>query len=628
MNPTPSGGRAELPRSYVDTSFDPAYNRTADIVVRAGDDLQAALDAAQAGDLIELEAGATFTGHFKFPKKNGDQWIYIVSSELDQLPATRRVGLQDAVHMPKLVQKNIQLPPLITMFGAHNYRLVGIEVKTSARTTDLVRTGWGLPVGKTSLWDIRAADTVEKLPHHITFDRMLVHSTSDSSKLLVGIGLNGQYMAVINSYIANVKAGPDAQAILSWNGDGPYKIVNNFLEASGENVMFGGNDAKITNSVPADIEIRENYFFKRPAWKGMVPETWNEKNLFELKNAQRVLVSGNVFENSWSDAQKGYAIVFTPRNQSGTNPWAVVQDVTFENNLIKNTAKGFLISGEDNNHPSQQTQRIRISNNILENVSYVYSNQPQLFHINTPLTAGDGGVGQPVLDLTVTHNTLLFAFNEAPGNRAVYLEANGVAMAVENWIFKDNITAFGNHGIGTSKAINPTLTNNVIFFDPAEWNYAADVQNFDSNYPGNSLAETIGDVGFVDYANGNYHLATNSPYKNAASDGTDIGADIDAVQTAATCARLGQCPTGTPTPTATPTPTVSPTPTVTPTPTATPTPSPTPTPLPPTPTPTATPTPTPTATPTPTPTATPTPSPTPTPTPTPTPKTNPEEFEP
>jgi hypothetical protein len=46
-----------------------------------------------------------------------------------------------------------------------------------------------------------------------------------------------------------------------------------------------------------------------------------------------VLVEGNMFENSWVADQPGYPIVITPRNQSGTAPWSVVQRVTFQLNL-------------------------------------------------------------------------------------------------------------------------------------------------------------------------------------------------------------------------------------------------------------------------------------------------------
>ena len=29
---------------------------------------------------------------------------------------------------------------------------------------------------------------------------------------------------------------------MGWNGPGPFLIENNYLEAAGENIMFGGND--------------------------------------------------------------------------------------------------------------------------------------------------------------------------------------------------------------------------------------------------------------------------------------------------------------------------------------------------------------------------------------------------
>jgi hypothetical protein len=42
-------------------------------VVRAGDSLQAAIDRAQPGDEIRLQAGATFTGSFVLRARTGDR---------------------------------------------------------------------------------------------------------------------------------------------------------------------------------------------------------------------------------------------------------------------------------------------------------------------------------------------------------------------------------------------------------------------------------------------------------------------------------------------------------------------------------------------------------------------------
>jgi len=135
-----------------------------------------------------------------------------------------------------------------------------------------------------------------------------------------GILLNSASSAVIDSHVSEIHAaGSDAQAILGYNGPGPFEIVNNFLEGATENIMFGGADPKILDLVPPDIEIRRNHIFKPLNWFPGDPNfagvKWPIKNLLELKNAQRVLIEGNLLENT------GAALVLTPRNQSGSARW-------------------------------------------------------------------------------------------------------------------------------------------------------------------------------------------------------------------------------------------------------------------------------------------------------------------
>src|SRR5437667_2801861 len=78
------------------------------ISVAAGGDLQAALNAAQPGDVILLQAGATFTGNFILPVKSGSSMITIRSSAADaSLPGTDlRVSAADAPLLPKIVSPN------------------------------------------------------------------------------------------------------------------------------------------------------------------------------------------------------------------------------------------------------------------------------------------------------------------------------------------------------------------------------------------------------------------------------------------------------------------------------------------------------------------------------------------
>jgi hypothetical protein len=121
----------------------------------------------------------------------------------------------------------------------------------------------------------------------------------------------------------------------------------------------------IANLVPADLEIRRNHFFKPRSWRIGDPSyagvPWSVKNLFELKNAQRVLIDGNVFENNWLHSQNGFAILFTVANQDGGAPWTTVSDITFSNNLVRHAGGGVNVLGRDYRHGSVQLQRLQIN---------------------------------------------------------------------------------------------------------------------------------------------------------------------------------------------------------------------------------------------------------------------------
>lgn len=55
-----------------------------------------------------------------------------------------------------------------------------------------------------------------------------------------------------------------------------------------------------------------------------------------------------------------------------------------------------------------------------------------------------------------------------------------------------------------------------------------------ATYPANNYyPPSMGAVGFVDLAGGNYRLSSTSPYRNGATDGTDVGCNIDALNAAA-----------------------------------------------------------------------------------------------
>ena len=212
------------------------------------------------------------------------------------------------------------------------------------------------------------------MPHDSTIDRCYIHG-NPNGEVSRGVALNSARTAVIDSYIAECHGiGSDTQAIGGWNGPGPFKVVNNYLEGAAENVLFGGADPGIPGLVPSDIEFRRNHCFKPLSWKTDDPSyagsPWSIKNMLELKNAQRVLLDGNTFENNWVSGQSGPAIVFTVRNQEGTAPWSVVQDITFTNNVLKHSAAGILITRADSNATSQETKRVKIANNLFDDIGH------------------------------------------------------------------------------------------------------------------------------------------------------------------------------------------------------------------------------------------------------------------
>ena len=439
----------QLPQATVDIREPASPGRT--IHVAAGESLQSAIDEARPGDRITLEAGATYQGPFTLPKKNGDDWIVIASNRLKELPAGRRVAPSHARHMPKIVAASRSA--IISDPGAHHYRFAGAEVAPVAGA--FLR----------NLIELGADDAnLTEVPHHIVFDRSYIHGDARKGGRR-GIAVNGRDIAVINSHLADFKeVGADSQAIAGWNGPGPIRIENNYLEAAGENIMFGGADPAIHGLVPADIEILRNHLFKPLRWKIDHPtyegSPWAVKNLFELKNARRVLVEGNLLEHNWPHAQNGFAVLFTPRNQEGRAPWSVVEDVTFRNNVVRSVAAGFNMLGRDDNNESRQTRRIAIHNNVLTEVGGKWGGNGRLFQLL------DGTAGVAITNNTAErttggvvfggdhdpHTGFIFQNNSAADNGAGFVgSGTGVGKpSIDRYfpgaVIRGNVFAGGNPG--------------------------------------------------------------------------------------------------------------------------------------------------------------------------------------
>jgi hypothetical protein len=500
--------------------------------------LTADLAAAVGGDVIVLTAGVTYTGNYKLLNwGGGTDWIYIISSALASLPAEgTRVDLDDIANMATITSATNA--PVHSDYGAHHYRFAGIRIVTSTTTDRLAAVQLSYAGDFTT-----AADTDAKLCHHITFDRCVVGSTQDDYRLRHGMNISGNYIAVVDSYVYNCKDSADAQAIFVWNGGRYYKFVNNFLEGTAENIIVGGTDPHITGAVPSDIEFVGNYCFKRLTWK-TVANSWNIKNLFELKNCRRVLASGNVFENNWPDGQDGKAILFTVRNQGDTAPWSVVKDVEFSNNITKNTSSWLNITGDDDNNPSQQTKRIKVHNNLVDITSL---DTAQATLVQT------GIFSLPIVDLTITHNTAWMPPGidglDIDGTYAVFNFAYA-GINVENLICHSNIMPHGYFNANWARTSPTQHEKNVWIMESVQGaQYDFNVDEFATQNPGDYMADPdLDSVGFVDWENGNWRLSDLSEWQGQGVDDTDPGIDQDELEEETAGAISGEWDDPTPTP--------------------------------------------------------------------------------
>ena len=480
----------------------------ATITVNAGGNLQAAIDAAQPGDTISLQAGATFTGSFFLPAKGGTAYITIRSSTPDsQLPAPgTRITPAYAPLLAKIASASGNAA-IRTGAGSNYWRLQFLEFLPGSEASSITLIEFG--AGDAS------QNTLASVPHHLILDRSYVHGDPGYG-LRRGVALNSGEAQIVGSYIADIKkVGKDTQTICGWNGPGPYLIENNYLEAAGENIMFGGSDPSIPNLVPSNITIRRNYITKPLKW---MSESWTVKNLVEFKNAQSVVVDGNTIENVWAAAQQGYAILLTPRNQEGTAPWSAVRNVTVQNNVIRHVGAAFNISGYDDLFPSQQTTNVVIRNNVIYDVSSSYAT-------GGAMTSGRFVMmGNGPRDVTIDHNTV-----DSSGSSTMYIyggkSPTGIqipGLTITNNLMKRNYWGINGDVVGEGNAAFTTYAPSVVMLRNT---VAAGIT---SMYPtGNffpALTAWVDD--FVNAAAADYRLDSTSISRFAGTDGKDLGVNF------------------------------------------------------------------------------------------------------
>ncbi len=469
-------------------------NASSTVLVKRGGNLQAAIDNARYGDVIVLEAGATYAGPIVLPFKesppDSDQYITITTSNLNGIPAENQ-RVDPSIHgqaMPKIVGPNTSVS-IATAERAHHYKFVGVEFSPAADSQYLY-----------NLIDLGRSDykSLSQFPHHLIFDRCYIHSTG-LNKARRGFGLNSGDTTITNSYISGFAGAEDeTQGIAGWNGPGPFHIVNNYIEGGGQNIMFGGGDPAVQNLVPSNIEIRRNFLYKPLEWFGHA----TIKAVIELKNARNVVIDGNVLECGGLTS----AFVLTVRNQSGTAPWSTLEDITVTNNIVRHSAAGFSILGRDSYNQSQQAKRFRIANNLLVDVGPDYS---------AAFLAGCCGDTMTVENNTVQQTGVIMLCYGPP---------------ISNFVLRNNIMQYNAYGVNCPpNALDHGSRGNII----ADNQGAISDNGSPANIPnGNPVVNSYSQIGFVDYARGDWRLGPQSKAKRRGTDGKDPGVDFDALAAA------------------------------------------------------------------------------------------------
>jgi hypothetical protein len=527
--------------------------------------LQKAIDDASYGDAIILQPHAVYrTGSLELRNKSGDGWITIESASAYEglLPEGVRVSPMNESEMPVLISPGGNVPPILTASGAHNYRLIGLEV-TKLDPASFIQEM--VVIDAYSTKDAENIATLTDFPRDIIIDRCYIHGLPGSD-MKRGIRMHCFECGVVDSYVSEAHVvGQDSQAIMF--GGRSITIHNNYLEGASENLFaadylslrtstpllpptltttqlantedlevgeglafFDGvtnlyttvrsisgsavtydplqalpsaNAIAYWGLLPTDVEISDNYLFKPLGWKTESGYHPLVKNLFELKSGRRIWFHDNVLENTWTDGQTGAAVLLTVRNENDQCYFCAIEDVTFENNIVRGANFGMGLLKTDYIQPSGLTRRVLIRNNLWINIASSFS-----------IDAVD--------DLYVDHNTAMV------GSFAVEIDSDDHP---KDDVFINNIfgsviySGFHYPNQPNWNEIMPglVLKNNLMLPVSGVSPYIY----FPPNVPViNYTVDRLQDIGFNNAAAGDYSLSQDSIAKKKATDGTDLGADV------------------------------------------------------------------------------------------------------
>lgn len=543
-------------------SGDPTVNTTT---------LQAAIDAASTRNghtLIYLPSGWVCNKVRLRKHTLGAWWTYIAWNGIDAVQPEGTRGNNQTVatthaNAPQIRSNTTGSTGAVWCdMGADYTRLAGIHfvASASARCFRLVYFQ-GTPNDSSEQADTSVNDT----PQWMIVDRCWIDG-QNIDRVVNGIICNSREFACVDSVINGCYAlGQEGHGINGYNGPGPWKIVGNDIEAAAINFLCGGLVPRIVGLQTTDIEVRRNYFYKRASWNRNDPLVWDGigskviKNLFELKWGDRVLVEGNVFENSfYGDNQKGAYLVWKVENSvdplnpppGGGNITATTANVTYRHNIAYNCAGGYEFQGVGfGGTVGEPLHNVQHYNNA--NIR-MFGDRVQFRDQSTGSRSSGRGMffNNGAHDIYVEHDSIVLTTGESTDVWATPIQFSGPTDEASIFL-NDNILAWpiaspphdadsrSIFGDGAQVVGPPDNgTNTLIAYcggatGPTTWTFDKNVMVRtyvnQVNPPGSSYTNLIASVGFVNVDNDDIRLAPSSTYKGLCDDGSDPGCDLDLI---------------------------------------------------------------------------------------------------
>lgn len=325
-------------------------------------------------------------------------------------------------------------------------------------------------------------------------------------------------VAVMGAASATLTSLPSAEVKATVGSSGAVSLAWSAVSGADRYRIYRGTAAGGESRYKETSSASTKYTYTGSSESTGTPPTsakkWTAKNLIELKNAQRVLIDGNVIEYSWVGSQMGFALMFTPRNSDNNAPWSRVQDVTVSNNIIRHASAVVEISGYDDTYTSQQGKRMAFRNNLMYDID----------------SSKWGGTAKPILfvngaaDVTFDSNTIFH-------NASSVVYADGPP--TYGFVYTNNIHPHGKYGImgGLSSPGIPTLTK---YFPGANVTYNVFAGGSASLYPQPNSFPTMTEwnASFVNIAGEDFTVLAASVFYGAGSGGSVPGADTDAIDAA------------------------------------------------------------------------------------------------